>query len=77
MTDDHVGSGAVSTVVRSIRDAVGRDWRIREMAAPSYDRRQRPSLIFDCDTVIRRVRDYPTDWYELSDDDLFALSLHA
>lgn len=76
MTDDHVSS-AVSTVVRSVRDASGREWRVREMPPPSYDRRQRASLIFDCDAVIRRVRNYPPNWHELSDADLFALSLHA
>lgn len=76
MTDDRIDQ-SISSVLRTVRDTTGREWRVRETPPPSYDRRQRPSLIFDCDSVIRRVRDYPKNWYELSNEDLFALSLHA
>lgn len=33
-----------------------------------------PALIFESDHVARRVRDYPTNWRELSDEQLYALS---
>lgn len=47
-------------------------WTVR-LRSPAYDRR-RPDLVFECEQVIRRVRDYPADWHELSDEQLFALS---
>lgn len=49
-------------------------WTVRLRAA-AYDRR-RPDLVFECEHAIRRVRDYPADWHELSDEQLFALSLN-
>ena len=33
-----------------------------------------PSLIFESDRIVRRVRNYPTNWEQLSDEDLIALS---
>ena len=48
-------------------------WSVRVAANP-YDRRTRPDLIFDSDTAVRRVRNYPSNWRELPDDLLFALS---
>jgi hypothetical protein len=35
--------------------------------------RGRRCLIFDSDTVVRRVWSFPTDWHELDDDALWAL----
>jgi hypothetical protein len=54
---------------------VGREWAVREIGAPAYDRRTRPSLLFERDDVIRRVRLYPADWFTLSDEALYAVSL--
>ena len=48
-------------------------WRIFEHV-PTYDRRSRPSLVFASDVAMRRVRDFPERWWELSDDALMALS---
>ena len=42
----------------------------------SYDRRARPHLVFETDGVVRRVRDYPENWAELSDAALFEVSHH-
>lgn len=53
----------------------GEEWRVYELA-PTFDRRH-PSLVFESDTSIRRVRSYPADWRTLSDDELFALSWNA
>lgn len=47
-------------------------WTVR-LRPPAYDRRG-PDLVFESEHVIRRVRDFPHDWYDLSDVDLFALS---
>jgi hypothetical protein len=34
-------------------------------------------LIFASDGAVRRVREYPSEWMSLSDDDLLALSWKA
>ena len=39
----------------------------------TFDRRNSSSLVFESDTV-RRVRNYPENWRDLRDDELFALS---
>jgi hypothetical protein len=56
-------------------DAEGIRWRVREEPWPSVDRRSGSCLIFDGDTVVRRVRHFPPDWWTQSDTDLYALSL--
>jgi hypothetical protein len=48
-------------------------WLVYEHVAP-LDRRSRPSLVFESDDTIRRIRQVPPDWREWSDDRLFALS---
>ena len=47
-------------------------WTVR-LIASQYDRR-RSDLIFETDSVIRRVRSYPVDWHTLSDAELLAVS---
>ena len=49
-------------------------WSVYELPPPYFDRRSKPSLIFECETAVRRVRDYPADWRSLSDEELFSLS---
>lgn len=49
-------------------------WLVYERPAPELDRRSTPSLVFESEGTVRRVRNYPPDWRSLSDDDLFALS---
>ena len=49
-------------------------WLVYELPALPFDRRSTPSLVFESDGSVRRVRNYPADWRTLSDDDLFALS---
>jgi len=50
-------------------------WTIFEHV-PGYDRRAQPTLIFMTTETIRRVRDFPPNWYELGDADLLALAEH-
>ena len=52
----------------------GREWRVRQAALPSYDRRGGLCLLFEANDVVRRVRDYPEDWFEWPAAELFALS---
>lgn len=49
-------------------------WHVYEMPPHSYDRRATPSLIFESDRAIRRVRNYPEAWRALTDEELLALS---
>ena len=67
-------SASAAGSIRFIRDDTHRTWTVRELVA-SYDRRQAPSLVFSTDDVMRRVRDYPSNWRTLSDEELYALSL--
>jgi hypothetical protein len=59
---------------RMFSDSDGRRWRVREVPNPSYDRRGGMCLIFESADTLRRVRNFPADWYALSDDALLELS---
>ena len=50
-------------------------WFVHEVAVPRFDRRGGTHLLFESASVMRRVRVFPPDWYDMSDDALFALSL--
>jgi leucyl aminopeptidase (aminopeptidase T) len=64
----------ISPVIREI-ERNGVKWVVQEFPAPNYDRRGDPSLMFASDEVMRRVRTYPDNWAELSDEELYALSM--
>jgi hypothetical protein len=53
----------------------GMRWKVREDPWPTADRRGGTCLIFECDSIIRRVRNVPPMWFDLSDIDLYSLSL--
>lgn len=55
-------------------DDEGVRWVVKEMSFSDYDRRRGQSLIFASDAAVRRVRDYPVDWFALSAEDLAKLS---
>lgn len=67
-----------ATRVRILVTGDGRHWVVREMPSSSAERRGSGpgSLLFISERAIRRVRDYPTDWFDRSDDDLIAVSMH-
>ena len=71
---DHLQSRSVGTA-RIIVGRDGRDWVVREVPAPDFDRRQHATLVFEAPDVMRRVRRYPENWRELTDDALFDVSL--
>lgn len=54
--------------------AEGIYWRVREVPAPTFDRRGGTHLVFESDDVMRRLRQFPPDWKGLSDEDLYQLS---
>lgn len=62
---------------RTFVDSDGARWRVFEQPFSDYDRRTGMSLIFASEGAVRRVRNYPVDWVDLSDDDLLALSWMA
>jgi hypothetical protein len=47
---------------------------VQEIRHWGYDRRASSSLVFTGDDAMRRVRNYPANWIELSDAELIALS---
>ena len=70
-------STAPDTVEERVRvfvDVDGTRWQVKEMPFSNYDRRRGLSLIFWSEGAVRRVRDYPGNWYELSDGELALLS---
>lgn len=73
---DELPSSLLRELQRTARRILtdGTLWLVYELVASGYDRRQSPSLIFESDTTVRRVRNYPANWRELSDDDLLSLS---
>lgn len=54
--------------------ADGLRWTVQEVLAPPFDRRGGTHLMFDGELVMRRIRFFPSDWYTLSDDALYALT---
>jgi hypothetical protein len=60
--------------VRSICDEYSHAWTVSERAVPYADPRGTGSLIFDSDYSVRRVRNFPTNWFELSDAELCVIS---
>jgi hypothetical protein len=59
---------------RSFLDTEGAHWLVYEQAFADCDRRSGMSLIFSNESAVRRVRDYPAGWSDLSDEDLAVLS---
>ena len=49
-------------------------WLAYELPASPFDRRATASLVFESDAMMRRIRNYPADWRQLDDAELFALS---
>jgi len=49
-------------------------WLVYELAPPPLDRRSTPSLVFESEGTVRRVRNYPADWRTLSAESLLELS---
>ncbi|MDB4908843.1 MAG: hypothetical protein JWO05_3627 [Gemmatimonadetes bacterium] len=72
-TDGTEGWTRVAETGREFVDSDHRHWRVFEMEYP-YDRRRGRVLVFDCAEVVRRVRDYPSNWRELDDTALEELA---
>jgi hypothetical protein len=56
-------------------DSMGTDWRIYEVASVNVPSpRGSNCLIFESAKAVRRVWNYPSNWHNLSSDELSALS---
>jgi hypothetical protein len=53
--------------------AEGLRWYVQEVPAPAFDRRGGTHLLFDGETIMRRVREFPVNWFEMSDEELYEL----
>ena len=62
---------------RSFVDVDGVHWTVCEQAFGDYDRRSSSSLIFSSEFAVRRVRNFPANWLELSERELIELSWNA
>lgn len=62
---------------RVVRDSSGGIWSVNELSDRLDPTRTRWSLVFSGDAAIRRVREYPGNWRELSDSALIALSFQT
>lgn len=69
-----VDSSSEHARIRRFTDDLGQTWLVSERPFSEYDRRSGRSLIFSSELAVRRVRDYPGDWFSLSDSELAALS---
>lgn len=49
-------------------------WCVYEMPPAATDASKRSSLIFESAKIVRRVREFPPHWRDLSDEALYALS---
>jgi hypothetical protein len=49
-------------------------WLVYLLPPALYDRCPIASLIFENETTMRRVRNFPANWRALGDDELFAIS---
>ncbi|MDB4892204.1 MAG: hypothetical protein JWL61_4059 [Gemmatimonadetes bacterium] len=77
--DDRVDSSPDSEAPagRTFLDVEGTRWQVYEQAFGDYDRRSGMSLIFASESAVRRVRDFPAEWTQLTDEELLALSWKA
>lgn len=64
-----VARGPVRTVARG--DVT---WHVWEARLGHYDRRSGTHLFFESPMQVRRVRDFPADWRDLTDDALMAVA---
>jgi hypothetical protein len=74
--DFRISRDAALRSARSL-DMDGSPWTVYEIRASQYDRRGESSLIFETDGVVRRVRNFPANWRDLSDAELRAISRQA
>ena len=71
---DRIEAAPADGPTRTYVDDIGMTWHVFEKPFSEYDRRTGCSLIFASELAVRRVRDYPRDWFTLSQTALERLS---
>ena len=71
MGPDKYMQGVRFSESRHVCDSEGCRWDVYEVCE-GYDRRMR-ALVFDSATTIRKIRQFPRAWKDLSDEALLAL----
>jgi len=51
------------------------DWMVYELPPAPLDRRSSPCLVFESREAIRVVRQYPSEWRDLTQEALYGVSL--
>ena len=69
---EQVGTRLGSRII--VDPATCTQWVVIEIRDAPYDRRDASSLVFSTEGVMRRVRNYPRNWLELTDAELLRLS---
>ena len=60
---------------RRFVDSFSRAWTVREVQSPEPRVAARPTcLVFETESLARRVRQFPANWHELSESQLEELS---
>ena len=67
--DVHSGVRAAKRDARPLTTD-GVSWLVYELPPTVMDRRSSPSLIFENVHIVRRIRNYPPDWRQCSDEEL-------
>ena len=82
---EHLPTDVSPAFAAQLRDALRRarsiydsqthvHWTVYELPPGPYDRRATPTLVFEDEgSSMHRVRDYPDDWRELSNEVLLGL----
>jgi hypothetical protein len=70
---DPLARVARESVTRSLLDAQGNEWVVREMETPQPWAQRGHCLIFSSPALVRRVWSYPAGWAELPSRDLLEL----
>ena len=77
-SDQPVSPGASRSFQRETRTRVveggGQRWNVREEPWPGADKTQGSCLVFDAGAVVRRISNFPPDWHDWADADLYRLS---
>jgi hypothetical protein len=73
---EHLNKTAAPGTSPRVRQLIADEqlWTVHEVASPQFDRRGGIHLVFESEGVMRRIRSYPANWFDLSDAELYALT---
>ena len=74
LPDDTEPQSSPNHRLKTVRDLEGGVWVVHEAPPPAYDRRRAKVLVFQRAGVIRTVRGFPENWFDLTDAELMRMS---